>query len=334
MAVTIKDVAKKAGTSTATVSKVMNNSYSISQPTIDRVKAAMEELKYHPNLQARNFAKKSTQAIIFATQLGQNIGFSNPHMFEMMSGLEQALANKGYTLIVKNITAEGIHEYIQNAVETKMADGLVIHASVISKELDELIYKKAIPHIVIGKPDFYNHFCWIDVNNRFAGELAARHLLEKGYQSLAYIGGTEVDRISVHRLEGIFSVLQERDVIVPKDYVQRGESLCDSGYFMTEELLKTQHKPDAIICANNNIAYGCVHALQDNKIAIPEEMAVMTFDDYPFSQILKPRLTVVNIDVYDMGVQAGKYILQKIRKPNMYIQSYITIPSITLREST
>ena len=77
-----------------------------------------------------------------------------------------------------------------------------------------------------------------------------------------------------------------------------------------------------------------MHALQDNKIAIPEEMAVMTFDDYPFSQILKPRLTVVNIDVYDMGVQAGKYILQKIRKPNMYIQSYITIPSITLREST
>ena len=103
--VTIKDVAKKAGTSTATVSKVMNNSYSISQPTIDRVKAAMEELKYHPNLQARNFAKKSTQAIIFATQLGQNIGFSNPHMFEMMSGLEQALANKGYTVI----TSYSIH---------------------------------------------------------------------------------------------------------------------------------------------------------------------------------------------------------------------------------
>ncbi len=305
MTITIKDVAKKAGTSTATVSKVMNSSYSISQPTIDRVKAAMEELHYRPNLQARNFARKSTQAVIFATQLGQNIGFTNPHMFEMMSGLEQALTNKGYTLIVKNITAEGIHEYIQNAVETKMADGLVIHASVISKELDELIYKNAIPHIVIGKPDFYNHFCWIDVNNSFAGELAARHLLEKGYQSLAYIGGTEEDKISMHRLEGIFSVLQERDVIVPRDYVQRGESLCDSGYFMTEALLKTHHKPDAIICANNNIAYGCVHALHDNNMNIPKDMAVLTFDDYPFSKILKPMLTVVNIDVYDMGVQEG-----------------------------
>ncbi len=334
MAVTIKDVAKRAGTSTATVSKVMNGSYSISQETAERVNRAMEELQYRPNLRARNFARRSSRTVIFVTQLGKNTGFSNPHMFEIMCGLEHVLSEKGYQLIVKSIAREEACAYVRNAAEEKTADGFVIHASVISQELDELIFNESIAHLVIGNPNFNSHFCWIDIDNRLAGEIAAKHLLEKGYQSLSFIGGTEEDKISMHRLEGVMSVLKEHDVIVPKGYVQRGESECDSGYAMTEELLNRKELPDAIICANNYIAYGCVSALNDRNMRIPEEIGIITFDDYPFSKIVKPMLTVVDIDVFDMGVQAGKYILQKIRKPNLYVQSHITLPTILEREST
>lgn len=334
MATTIKDVAKRAGTSTATVSKVMNGSYSISQATIDRVNQAMVELNYHPNLRARNFANQSTKTVVFVTSLGENTGFSNPHMFEIMCGLEHALTNKGYSLIVKSISVESACEYVKNASDTKIADGFVIHASVISAELDELIYQEEIPHLVIGNPNFNSHFCWIDIDNRLAGEIAAKHLLEKGYQSLAFIGGKEEDKISMHRLYGVKSVLNEHDVIVPSGYVQQGESDCDSGYAMMEQIIRRGKMPDAVICANNYIAYGCVNALHDRNIQIPEDMAVLTFDDFPFSKILKPMLTVVNIDVFDVGIQAGKYILQKIRKPNMYVQSYITLPSLIERDST
>lgn len=334
MAATIKDVAKLAETSTATVSKVMNGSYSISQATVDRVHQAMEELHYHPNLRARNFVKQSSKTVVFVTSLGKDAGFSNPHMFEIMCGLEHALSAKGYAMIVKSIAKEEACEYIKDAADTKSADGFVIHASVISTELDEMIFQEAIPHLVIGNPDFNSHFSWIDIDNRLAGEIAAKHLLEKGYQSLAFIGGKEEDKISMHRLNGVLSVLNEHDVLVPKSYVQRGESLCDSGYQMTAQIFEQKQKPDAVICANNYIAYGCVAALHDRRIEIPKEVGVLTFDDYPFSKILKPMLTVVNIDVFDMGVQAGKYILQKIKKPNLYVQSYITLPSLIIREST
>lgn len=334
MAATIKDVAKKAGTSTATVSKVMNGSYSISQPTIDKVKRAMEELDYHPNLRAKNFAKQSTRTVIFVTSLGKETGFSNPHMFEIMCGLEHALSEKEYTLIVKNISAQQACDYIKNAVETKLADGFVIHASVISQELDELIFQMSVPHLVIGNPNFQSHFCWIDIDNKLAGELAAKHLLERGCQALAFIGGRKEDKISMHRLQGVLTVLNEHDVIVPQNHVQHGESDCDSGYAMTELVLQKSGKPDGIICANNYIAYGCVNALYDKGICIPNEMKVVTFDDYPFSRILKPMLTVVDIDVFDMGIQAGKYILQKIRKSNLYVQSYITFPTLIIRESS
>lgn len=334
MAVTIKDVAKLAGTSTATVSKVLNGSYSISQKTIDNVHRAMEELNYHPNLRARNFARQSTRQVLFLTTLGENAGFSNPHMFEIMSGLEWTLGNKGYLLCVKNISPEEAPEFVKEVFESKMVDGIVIHASVISRRLDELIKYKEIPHIVLGQPDFSSHFCWLDIDNKLAGEIAANYLLQCGYQSLSFIGGTENDKISAHRLAGVLSVLKEYDVIVPRHHLQYGESDCDSGFEMTKSLLQNQNLPDAIICANNYIAYGCVNALKENYIKIPEDMGVLTFDDYPFSQILEPELTVVNIDVYDMGTQAGKLIINKIKKPNLQIQFYCTLPSITKRGST
>lgn len=334
MAVTIKDVAKKAGTSTATVSKVMNGSYSISEETIQRVKQAMEELNYQPNQRARNLANKSSQTIVFVCTLEHGSGFNNPHMFEMICGLEDMLSRREYHLVIKSISKEEARQYILDAYDMRQADGFVIHASVISPALDEVLFKNAIPHVVLGAPAFNNHCCWIDVDNRLAGELAANFLLEKGYQSLAYIGGMAEDQISMRRYEGVLMVLNEHDVILPKGYIQQGESQCDSAYSMMESILSLKSWPDAVICANNYMAYGCVKALQDHKVAIPEQMAVITFDDFPFSKILKPLLTVVDIDMYDMGNQAGKYVLQKIRKSNLYIQSYTTLPCITEREST
>lgn len=150
MGATIKDVAKLAGTSTATVSKVMNGSYSISQETADKVRKAMEELDYHPNLRAKNFARQSARTIIFVAELGKGTGFANPQMFEILCGLEEVLAQKDYTLVVRNIAAGDCAEFIRNAADTKQADGFVIHASVISQALDELLFTHEIPHIVIG----------------------------------------------------------------------------------------------------------------------------------------------------------------------------------------
>ena len=160
----------------------------------------------------------------------------------------------------------------------------------------------------------------------------------KGKAAFAYMALTKEvlkeDKISMHRLDGVIAVLKEHDVLLPREYVQTGESDCESGYRMTVQLLDSRKRPDAVICANNYIAYGCVMALHDRGILIPDEIRVITFDDYPFSQILRPMLSVVDIDVYDMGMQAGKYILQKIRKPNLYIQSHITVPSLIVRGST
>lgn len=334
MGVTIKDVAREAGISTATVSKVMNGSYSISQETIDRVNAVMKKLDYHPNARARNLAQQSNKTVVFVTSLQKNVGFTNPHMFEMMCGLENSLAKKGYSLVLKSLETEDAPKYIKETFDVKMADGFIIHASLLSEELDEIISKNEIPHLVLGMPNFDSHLSWIDVNNKHAGELAAKYLLSCGYCSVAFIGGRPEDKISMHRLNGVLSVLKEHDVVQPQNYIKYGDSETKSGYKMTEDIISLKKRPQAIICANNYLAYGCVSAIRDQGLKIPEDIGILTFDDFPFSKLLEPNLTVVNIDVYDLGYEAGKNILKIVRKPNVHIQSYITYPSIIQREST
>lgn len=114
MSVTIRDVAKAAQTSAATVSKVMNGSGSISQATIDRVEQAMRDLGYHPNARARNFARQTNKTVLFLTTLGKDAGFTNPHMFEIMAGMEEALSKKGYLLCVKSIAAEDACPFVEH----------------------------------------------------------------------------------------------------------------------------------------------------------------------------------------------------------------------------
>ncbi|MEG0485562.1 MAG: LacI family DNA-binding transcriptional regulator [Oscillospiraceae bacterium] len=334
MAVTIKDVAREANTSVSTVSKVMNNSYDVSQATAERVRAIALRMNYHPNVRAQNFAKGASKTILFLTHLERNIGFSNPHMFEILSGVEETLRAKGYKLIIQSATQQEACDIISEAAAQQSADGVIIHAAVVTKQLDKIVSETMFPHTVIGIPAFPSHMCWIDSNNRLAGEMAARHLLQKGYKRIAFIGGAKEDEITQHRLYGMLTIFDEFGIKAEQGYIKHGDSTCKSGFNLANELLSMKQRPDAIICANNYIAYGCVSGLQANHINIPKDIAVITFDDFPFSQVLFPQLSVVNIDVYDIGQQAGKLILSKIKKPNLYVQSYTTLPSLIEREST
>lgn len=334
MAVTIKDVAIKAGVSTATVSKVINKVPSISEATVEKVNQIMKELNYHPNSMAQNFARKSTQEIVFVTNLDRNTAFNNPHMFEIMSGLQKALFLKNYKLSVLSVNYENQIDLIDQMMAQKSVDGMVIHASVVTKNMASHILKAAFPHIIIGTPSFESQLCWIDNNNYLSGEIAANHLVDQGFKKIAFVGGVENDLISAHRFQGAVTALKDRKISLEETLIRKGESTKQDGYRMMEEILALNYLPDSVICANNHIALGVYKSIKEHSLKIPKDIGVITFDDYPFSQITDPKLTVVNIDVYDVGYQAGKLILNKIKKPNLQVQTYTTLPSLIVREST
>lgn len=334
MGVTIKDVAEAAGVSISTVSKVLNGHYSISEKTAERVRGIMREMNYYPNANAQSFASGSNHTVVLLANLSPNAAFRNPHMFEIIAGLEEALCRRGYRLILRGADATSACGIAEEIISRRSADAIAIHVGVMSHPLAAVLTRLRFPHIVLGAPDFESQVCWIDNSNTYSGTVAAGYLLSRGYRRLAFIGGRSYDLGSALRLQGVKQGLANGGERLEDQYIWLGESTRADGFRMTEGLLNQKQLPDAIICANNYIALGCVDAVLKREMRIPKDMGIMAFDDYPFSQIMEPPLTVVDINVRDMGAQAAKFLTDIIRHPNMQIQTYITTSNVIARGST
>lgn len=333
MGVTIKDVAKAAGTSVSTVSKVINGHYSISEETANKVRAVIKELNYYPSASAQSFAKGATKIVTVLTDLRPNTAFQNPHLFEIVSGMEETLRAKGYRLQLRGVDSTTAYEVAEEIISCRSADALAIHVSVMTHPLAGLLTKLRFPHLVLGMPNFESQVCWIDNNNVYSGITAASYLLSQGYRRLAFVGGQYYDLGSAHRLQGVSEELKNAGFPLEEQHIWLGDSTRADGFKMTTKLLAQKDLPDAIICANNYIALGCVDALQKKGLQIPKDIGVIAFDDYPFSQIIDPPLTVVDINVRDLGNQAGKFLVDMIRHPNMQVQTYVTTSNIVERHS-
>lgn len=334
MAVTIKDVAKAAGTSVSTVSKVINGHYSISEETSQRVREVIRELNYYPSASAQSFAKGRTKIVAVLANLAPNTAFQNPHLFEIIAGMEETLRAKGYRLFLRGVDETNAYEVAEDIISRRSADAVAIHVSVLTHPLSALLSRLRFPHIVLGMPNFESQVCWIDNNNVYSGTIAASFLIAKGYRHIAFLGGQYYDLGSTLRLQGVRQGLKEAGFPLDDQYVWLGESTRADGYRMTKQLLAEKQLPDAIICANNYIAMGCVAAVQEQGLKIPADVGILAFDDYPLSQFVDPQLTVVDINVRDLGNQAAKSLMDIIRHPNMQIQTYVTTSNLIERNST
>ena len=334
MAASIRDVAKMAGVSVSTVSKALNGTGAVSATTAKAIRDAVEALHYAPNERARNLATKSNHQIVFLADFPFDAAFVNPHLFEIMRGAQHALSKRGYMLIMEQANAKEATTKISQMFERHQADGFILHMSVVTKKLAAQIVHEDIPHIVIGRPNFETRLCWIDTDNCLSGELAASHLTERGYRNIAFIGGRPDDMICWRRLQGVRTSLKEQGIDLPQERIVNSNSLLSDGLRATRKLLKMNPRPDAVICANNPIALGVLQALQDKGIRIPDDMALITFDSYPFSLFTEPQMTVVDINMYDMGQEAGRLILKKLKNPKIQIQSFITLPELITRGTT
>ncbi len=334
MGVTIKDVAEAAGVSISTVSKVLNGHYSISEKTAERVRGIMREMNYYPNANAQSFASGSNHTVVLLANLAPNAAFQNPHMFEIIAGLEEALCKRGYRLILRGTDATSACGIAEEIISRRSADAIAVHVGVMSHPLAAVLTRLQFPHIVLGAPDFDSQVCWIDNSNTYSGTVAASFLLSRGYKRLAFIGGKSYDLGSALRLQGVKQGLSNAGAKLEDQYIWLGESTRADGFRMVENLLSQKELPDAIICANNYIALGCVDAVNKRGLRIPKDIGVMAFDNFPFSQIIEPPLTVVDINVRDMGAQAAKFLTDIMRHPNTQIQTYITTSNVIVRGST
>ena len=322
MAVTISDVAREAGVSTSTVSKVLNKWSTISPETTKRVHDAIKQLHYVPNARAVSFARGAARNILFLSSFEKEEAYHNPHMFDILCGVRRELADRGYTLMVSSIPAETDSAlYIEDLISKKIADGIIVHGSAYQPEIAKTLVFSQFPHMLIGHPGPGSRLCWIDTNNGLAGEYAAQHMLQCGYTKLAFIGGQRTDYISAQRLNGFLGVMYEYGCREPEEYICYTDSSMEESCQAALSLLALPAPPRAIICENNVITLGVMNALREKGKRIPEETAFLTFDSYPYSAIISPPPTIIDIDVYDLGIQAAVMLLRKIENPSLLVQT-------------
>lgn len=327
MAVTIRDVAREAGVSTSTVSKVLNRCSTISEETAARVQAAAKKLHYTPNARAVSFARGAAKNILFMSRLQKEEAYRNPHMFDILCGVQKELYAQGYTLMLTDIPDNASSlSCLSGLISSRIADGILIHGSSAIPGMAKLLQETHFPHIYIGHPGSGSRLCWIDTNNGLAGQFAAQHMLECGYEKVAFIAESPADHISMQRLNGFLGGMYDYGYRLPDHFIRHTDSTREDAYRQTKELLSLPEAPRAFICENNTLAMGAVKALKESGLRIPDQVALLTFDSYPYSAIIEPTPTVIDIDVYDLGQQAAVMLLRKLKNPSLLVQSYTTLP--------
>lgn len=336
MTSTINDIAREAGVSIATVSKVINNKAHVSPDTRKKVLQVMEKLHYTPNVSAANLARRSSMNVLYADRFYKGLPYENPHMFDIVCGVSHELSRKGYRLSLLNLDSCGKkpEAAMEEVILSRVADGIIISSAFVTARMERLLLKYDFPQICIGEPAFDTILSWIDTNNTLSSNLAVEHLVSTGCRTLAFMGGRREDSIFMDRLRGFRSAMERRGLEVSEDYITYNPPDVEAIFQSASALLELPVPPDGIICTNSLMAVGAMRAIQAKGLDIPGQVSLIAFDDHPYSPMVSPQPTIIDVDLFSLGVHAGNLLLKKIRDPAMLVQTYTALPRLLLRGTT
>lgn len=302
----IKDVARKAGVSISTVSRVVNDSKAVRPKTKERVLKAIEELGYKPNAIARSLKIKNTKTIGIMIP-----DISNQFFPEVVRGVEDVANMYEYNIFLCNTDMDREKE-IQyfNALEEKQVDGLIFMGNNIPEELGKRFETCDIPIVLIGTD--YGDLPSVTINNAQASKDVVNYLIKKGHESIAMITGKAYDPIvGVARKNGYIEALEEAEIAYNEELIIEGGYRFKSGYEGAKKLLSLKNPPTAIFVASDEMAIGVMRAALEKGVVIPDELAIVGFDNIDMAGKLYPSLSTVAQPMYEMGA-IGMRVLTKI----------------------
>lgn len=336
MSATIKDVAKAAGVSPSTVSRVLNKTAPISEATRNRIYEAMEELKYVPNDIARSFASGSSKAIAIAINVADVQAYSNSFFNNTVFGIETAAHKNGFNLIVTGANDEhGGVSSIEKLIMSKKIDGLVLPVSILQPSMLRLITDNSFPCVILGRlrTDCSN-ISWVDIANAQAGSAATEHLLSKGYKKIAFLSNGEKELFNQDRLEGYCAALRAAGIEPDGDCVIHTQSTVENGRRCIEKLLNLEKAPDAVICGDDKLALAALRTAKKAGLRVPEDFGVLCFDNTEVTELAEPGITAVDVDTFELGRLAAENLLHLIEKPESGTKQSRLTTKIIEREST
>ena len=324
----IQDVAKLAGVSVATVSRVMNNATNVSPASVRKVQSAVESLNYSPNWASRNLrSKKSNMLLVVIPE------FSNPFWGDILEGMEQEAQKYHYKLIITTSHSNIYQERIAlSLLKQRQADGAILLSPVLPQaeliDVDEnhpLIQcceyteDSPLPHVSI---DNYSALC--DV---------MEYLIRLGHTKIAMVSSTNHFVSTIQREKGYADTLAKHRIHVPDEYLLRGTYSYTSGYERMRQLLAEQEPPTAVVAISDTVAAGCLSAIDDSGLSCPNDIAVIGFDNIQLSSMLLPKLSTVSQPRLQLGATAVQMLLDRLNG-NRTAQHIFLPHELVIRQSS
>jgi LacI family transcriptional regulator len=307
--VTIKDVAREAGVSVATVSRVWNDADFVSPETRQRVAEVAARLGYSPHGAARSLITRTTFAL----------GVLLPDLYgeffsEIIRGIDHVAQAAGYHILVSS--SHESKDEIDAALRSMRGrvDGMIIMSSDLEAQRTLQALQGSFPVVLLNGGAEATAFDTITIENHEGAREMTRHLLARGHRRIAMIGGPQRNYDAAERLRGYETALRENGIGIEKSLIVQGDFSELSGHRAVERLLALERQPTAIFAANDSMAIGALSALRENSLRVPEDMAVAGFDDIPLARYMNPPLSTVHVDISQLGERAAALLLSSLQK--------------------
>ena len=314
---TISDVAREAGVSTKTVSRVFNNEPNVSDEVKARVRAAAEVLNYHPNVLAQALVRRRSHLI--------GLVYENPspsYVVELQMGVLERLRDERYRLVVIPVSSVAEREReVVGLLRSAALDGVVLAppASDNPRILADLTaagirFARIAPtqNLDAGPSNL--------IDDVAAARQAAQHLLDLGHRDIAVIKGDPEHASSVARTQGYEEAFAAAGLTIPERWIKQGLFTRDSGYRAAVEILDQSSRPTAVLAQNDDMAVGALIAARERGIDVPGQMSVVGFDDSEVSRITWPRVTTIRQPVFEMAVSAADMVIAQLDKGNVVMR--------------
>lgn len=332
MAITIYDIADRAGVSIATVSRVFSGRARVAEATRKRVFAVARELGYEPNVSARSLARQSTRVVAAVVPMLTSYFF-----MEVIRGAQDRLSEIDFDLLVYASRApEEVDSQLGRAVQKGRADGLLLCSTPLTDERVRTLAACGLPVVLVDSahPDFDS----VSVNNYEGGYAATRHLLERGHERIALIAPNPVSVPGIERRKGYEAALREagravdpRLIVTSKEVEQHGFTR-EAGYAAMQKLLALPARPDAVFAASDVQALGALWAAHDAGLGVPEDVALIGFDDIRTSAYVG--LSTLSQPMYDMGKLGIDKLIQRIAEPERPVSRTTFSAQLMVRETS
>lgn len=331
---TINDVARLAGVSKRTVSRVLNNSTKVNEATRQRILAVIESLDYAPSTQARGLASSRSYLL--------GLLFDDPNavvIHSVQKGALKACAKYGYEMVVKPIDfrTDTLIEEVLKFVRRSKLDGVIMLPPISNNDaLAQALRDKDISYVRVGAKAVDEPARMVVSQDRLAMHQVAEAFVGAGRDNVAIVVGPRDRGASIERLEGLQAALSDLGAPLQEHYIVQGDFTYESGLQCADELLNLENPPNAVFASNDQMAIGIIHRAQDRGVRIPEDLMVIGYDDDPMSARLRPSLSTLSRPNEAMAEAAAMRLMKDVGDADVQASSepLVFVPQLIQRDST